>query len=100
MEIKDKVYGDEKPEPIGYCSSCEFKDSDGDYGEIPSCSADEDAFPEGYELGDGSGDTRQCPAWKPNAPLVWCKKHRHWHYSTWELSCPDCYKDWEQSQDK
>ena len=77
-------------EPMGYCQTCTFASTDGDYGQIRCCDSDD-----ADELSDDDGETVPCPAWKPTATLEFCKKHKRWHWSTWEMSCPECYKEWE-----
>ena len=81
----------ESIEPMGYCQTCQYSGADGDYGGIHVC--DEPDTTECFN--DGRGDTYQCPLWKPAAQLVYCKTHKKWHYSTWELSCQECYQVWE-----
>ena len=88
-----KEVREEDINPMGYCQTCEYSGSDGDYGEISTCDAPTDEV-----FNDGRGDTCQCPLWKSFATLVYCSKHKRWHYSTWELSCKECYAEWEKGE--
>ncbi len=92
--LRAEVEGMNKP---GDCETCRFISWDGDYGEIQCCDHDKDICEDNGEI-EVDGEfypIGQCPCWETNAPLNFCKKHKIWHTDGWELSCPDCLKDWE-----
>jgi hypothetical protein len=93
--LKAEVEGMNNP---SNCESCKFLSWDGDYGTIQCCDSDLDITDnsKGYEMDNKTYPYGECPGWETNSPTVYCKKHKRWYSSSWELACPECYQEYEK----
>ncbi len=82
---------------IGFCRSCKFFETDGDYGEIRCCNSDE--MEEVQVFIEGLGDDIRCPFWQSHNYR--CKEHKT--LNLFDKMCDCCLKEdaseWSESND-